>query len=220
MELIAEKREKLGKAAKSLRNDGKVPASIFGKGMETVAVAIDGIAVKKAFDLAGETTLLDVKVGSDSYKTLFKEVQYDPISGRIIHANFYKPDLTIKTEAQIPVEVAHANENPLVKSGEALVLTIVNEVTVSALPSDLPHKFEIDALTLTELGQAVTVADLAFDKEKVTVVDMEPETVVVRLDKVNVAEEAEEASVDEASAIENLEAAGEKDEDSEDEAKE
>ncbi len=216
MELIAEKREKLGKASKSLRAIGKVPASIFGKGMDTVAITLENMAVKKAFESAGETTLIDVKVGKDSYKTLFKEVQYDPVKGNIIHANFYKPDLTIRTEAQVPVEIINSDENPLVKSTAAVILALVNEITVSALPADLPHKFEIDASKLTEVGQSVTIADLDFDREKVEIVDMELTDVVVRIDAIDTTAEVEEAVVDESAAIEGLTASSEKVKDDED----
>ena len=63
-------------------------------------------------------------------------------------------------------------------------LVTKNEVEVEALPANLPEKFEVDISSLTEVGQSITLADLTFDKSKITLelgedVDPANETVVV-----------------------------------------
>lgn len=205
MELIAEKREIFGKQAKGLKEENLIPASIFGKGLESVSIQIDYVQAKKVYMEAGETTLVDVKIDGDTTKVLFKEVQFDPISGRIIHIGFYKPNLKEKTQAQVPVEIIGEEENELVKSGEALVLTILDEITVEALPADLPHSFEVDVSNLAEIDAAVTVGELSYDKEKVEIVDLNPEDLVVKLDHAESLEEEEE-EISEEEALEGIEA--------------
>lgn len=210
MEIIAEKREKFGKALKSLKNEGLVPAVIFGKGMESIAISLNYNEFKKLFQQAGETDLIDINLDSKKHKVLVKNVQFDPVTDAMIHVEFYKPDLTEKIKAQVPVEVIGEETNELIKAGEAMVLLLMQEITVEALPEDLPHNFTIDVSTMNEVGAAVTIADLGYDKTKVTIPELDPEEAVVRIDEVKIVEEVEEAPVSEEEALQNLEATGEK----------
>lgn len=210
MEIIAEKREKFGKRLKSLKNEGLVPAVIFGKGMESIAISLNYNEFKKLFQQAGETDLIDIKMDSKKYKVLVKNVQFDPITDAIIHVEFYKPDLTEKIKAQVPVEVVGEETNELIKGGEAMILLLMQEITVEALPEDLPHNFTIDVSAMNEIGSAVTIAELNYDKAKVTIPELDPEEAVVRIDEVKIVEEVEETPVSEEEALQNLEATGEK----------
>ncbi len=212
MEIIAEKREKFGKAAKSLRTKGFIPAVIFGPKMDSVPVSVGYDAFKKIWDRAGETDLVDIKVGTANYKVLIKDTQFDPVTGQIIHTELYKPDLTEKIEAQIPVEVVGEEQNELIKVGEAMLFYVVDEITVKALPTDLPHEFKIDISNMGVTGEGVKVSQLDYDKEKVEIVDLEPEDLVIRLDKVEEQKEEEEvvAPVSEEEAVAGVEALKEK----------
>jgi len=104
------------------------------------------------------------------------------------------------------VVVENEENVALVKSGEALVLTQLNEITVEALPTDLPHEFVVDVSGFAEIGDVITVADLVYDHEKVEVVDHEPEDVVVTLDYATIEEEVEEEEMAEEELIGGLEA--------------
>ena len=204
MELIAEKREKLGKASKSLKKRGFMPAVIFGKGLESQAITLSQTAVEKAYNEGGETTIIDIKIGNDTEKVLFKEVQEDPLSGKIIHVGFYKPNLKEKTEAQVPVEVIGEENNEFLKTGGAIVLILANEIAVEALPMDLPHAFTIDVSNM-QIGDTVTAAQLSYDTSKVSLVDLEAEDMVIKLDKIEEQVE-EEVAVSEEEALEKIEA--------------
>lgn len=209
MELIAEKRKELGKANKSLRNSGKIPGVIYGKGMESIPVILNYIDFKKIWDKSGETDLIDIKLGTETYKTLIKNIQHDPVSGQISHTELYKPDLTVKIEVQIPVEVIGEDANEFVKSGEAMIFYVVDEITVKALPTNLPHSFEIDATNL-QIGEGVAVSQLNYDKENVEIMDLEEDDFVIRLDKMEEQKEEEVAPVAEEDVIANIEATAEK----------
>jgi len=210
MELIAQKREKLGKANKGLREEGQIPGVIYGKGMESISITFDYLPFKKLWDKSGETDLIDIKLGSEVYKILIKNVQYGPVSGKIIHTELYKPDLTLKIEVKIPVEVIGEDNNEFVKAGEAMVFYVVDEITVKALPMDLPHNFTVDVTSMA-IGGGVTVSQLNYDKEKVEIVDLEMDEFVIRLDKMEEQKEEEEvAPVSEEEAIAGVEALAEK----------
>lgn len=208
MEITAEKRTKLGKSSKSLKKEGKIAAVIFGKGMESIPVEVSSMDYVKLYDKAGETDLVDIKLDKDSYKVLIKNTQFDPITGKVIHAEFYKPNLKEKTEAEIPVEVINEELNDFVKSGEGVVLTLVNEVRVRALPTDLPHEFIVDASKITVIGEGIKASQLDYDRSKVELMSVEEDEIIVKLDKIEVVEE--EPEVTEAEALEKLEATKEK----------
>lgn len=190
MQLNAEKRTLLGRRANKLRKNGKILAVIFEKGEQSSPITLDEKEFKKVFKTAGESTLIDVSVdGGKSVKVLVSEVQHDPVFSNIIHVNLHAVKLTEKITAAIPVEII--GENDLVIGGKALLLTLLPEIEVECLPTDLPAKFEIDVSGLTEIGQGLKVSDIKIDKSKVTI-KQEEDNFIVRLDYPEMKEEVVE----------------------------
>jgi len=213
MQLTGQKREILGKKVKHLRDERLLPAVIFGKGLESLSITVNYIDYIKVFEKHGETSVFDIVVDGKKHPVLIKEVQDHHITGDPIHVGFYEVDLTEKINANIPIEVINEEENELVKAGEALVLTLFNEIEVEALPNDLPEKFVVDALGLVDMDSVITIADLEYDREKVEITAVEAEEIVAKLDYAQMAEEEEEEEeVDEADAIAGIEATEEKEE--------
>ena len=218
MELNAQKREKTGKAVKSLRKEGFIPGVIFGKKLDSLNISVDKNSFIRVFRDAGETTLIDVKIeGNGIEKVLVKDVSYNPITDEIIHIGFYKPNLKEKTGASIPVEVIGEENNTLIKNGDAVILMLLSEIEVEALPTDLPHKFEIDVTNLSEIGTGVTVAELNYDKSKVEIVGLEEDALVLKLNYAQSLETAEEEEISEEEALAKIEATEETAEKEEDE---
>jgi len=212
MEINAEKRKELGKKTRFLRYEGNLPGVIYGKKMESIPVSLDYYSFKKVWDRSGETDLIDIKVDTHSYKVLIKKIQLNPVSGKIDHVEFYKPDLTEKIEVQVPIEVMGEDKNEHIKSGEAMLFYVVDEITV--------HEFTIDVSQM-EVGKSITVKELNYDKDKVEIVDLEIDEHVIRLDKMEEQKEEEVAPVSEEEAIAGMEAIAEKKpEDEEEENKE
>ncbi|MFH1648117.1 MAG: 50S ribosomal protein L25 [Patescibacteria group bacterium] len=205
MQLKAEKRQELGKKTKTLKQENKIPAVIFGKGMDSLSITLDHNEFVKVFEEEGETNIIDIVIGSETYKVLVKEYQLNPVTDKLIHVSFYKPDLTIKTQVQVPVNIIGEEENELIKNGEAFALLLMQEITVEALPTDLPNEFIVDVSELTEFGQGINISQLKYDREKVEIPDIDPEEFVVRLDEVTIEEEPEE-EVSEEAALEGIEA--------------
>jgi large subunit ribosomal protein L25 len=213
MELKVKKREILGKKNKYIRRENEVPAVIFGKGMDSISISADYNSLEKVYQEAGETDLIDILLDSNKYKVLVKDIQTDPVSDKISHVSFYKPDLTIKTEAQVPVEIIGEENNELLKSDPtAIALLLLQEITVEALPEDIPHSFEVDVSNLNEFGMGVNISQLDYDREKVSIPDLDPEETVVRIDEIVIEEEPEEEVISEEEAIAGVEATEEKEE--------
>src|SRR3989344_1566537 len=214
--LKAKDRTILGKKVKNLRKEGYLPAHVYGNTKEVEHVSVSLADFKRVFSQAGETGLVDLKIGEERTRpVLIKEVDIDPVSDGILHVGFYQVNL--KEKVTVPVPIILIGEGPeSVKMGETVVLQTLSEVQVEALPTDLIENIEVNIETLKEIGDAITVADLSYDRSKLTVLT-EPEEVVVKLDNV-VTEEMKalleeqaaeaEAATEAAEGAEGEEAAG------------
>ncbi len=214
MQINARTREQLGKKAKNVRKERKIPAVVFGPEMDSIPLAVDYKVFVDTYRKAGETTLLDLVIdeSKDSVKVLVKDIQLDPVTSEAIHIGFFKVNLKEKTQVDIPVVLLGEESIPLIKSGEGLLLSQLTEITVECLPSDIPHQFEVDVSSLIEIGDTITIADLKYDSSKVELVDRNPEDIIVALDYAVMEEVEEEAVVTEEELIAGVDATKEKDE--------
>lgn len=180
LSLVAEERKVLGKKVKNLRKDGILPAHVFGKGVEGEVVSVKASDFLKVFKIAGETGLIDLKIGAEKVRpVLIREVSYDPVSDDLIHIDFYQVNLSEKVKVSVPI-VQVGDQPESVHLGETIVLQTLNEVEVEALPTDLPEKIEVDISSLKQVNDAVTVSGLSVDTSKITV-HADPEEIVVKL---------------------------------------
>lgn len=180
LSLNAQERKILGKKVKKLRADGLLPGHVFGKGVDGEPVAVKRDEFLKTFHLAGETGLVDLKIGSEKVRpVLIRDVQYDPITDSPIHIDFYQVNLSENVKVSVPV-VQIGDEPEAVHLGEAIVLQTINEIEVEALPADLPEKIEVDISKLLAIDDAITIGQLALDREKITT-HADSEEIVVKL---------------------------------------
>ena len=170
--LEAKVRKITGRKVKTLRKEGLIPANIYGKKVKSQAIQVMALDFKKAYEEAGETGLISLKVQGEKGKAedravLVSNVQIDPLSDAAVHVDFRQVDLKEKVTASVPVELV--GESPAEKGSLGTVVQYIDEIEVEALPTDLPEKFEVDASGLTEVDQAVFVSDLKYDKAKVEI---------------------------------------------------
>lgn len=161
LEINVEAREKQRKRdAKRCLREGKIPAVLYGPKTQAVAVALD----KKEFTtrVAGleGSHLVRFKSASGALAekvALVKEMQYHPISGDVIHADFYEVDLTAKIQVQVPLRFT-GRAAGVVNGG--ILQPIVREIDVECLPMDIPSAFNIDVSAL-DIGDSLHIEDLA-----------------------------------------------------------
>jgi large subunit ribosomal protein L25 len=157
VELKAEQREVTGRKVKLLRESGIMPAVLYGKGQPSISLQVPVKTFDATLKQAGESTLVYLQVGDQSYPTIIHDVSRHPLSGLPIHADFYKVRLDEKITASVPV--VFVGESPAVKDGGIFVRTM-NEVEVEALPADLPHEVTIDISGLMAIGDQITLKDI------------------------------------------------------------
>ncbi|MBU0576727.1 50S ribosomal protein L25 [Patescibacteria group bacterium] len=163
------RRKAIGKGIKQLRREMLVPGNVYGGSGGSLPLQFPGKTFIKLYDEAGETGLVYLKIeGEEKEKpTLISQVQLDPVTDQVLHVSFKEVDLKEKIEAEVPVEMIGEFD-----VREAVLVQVRNSIVVEALPADLPEKFEINIEGLTEIGQSITLADLNFDKSKVSLVEV------------------------------------------------
>jgi large subunit ribosomal protein L25 len=183
--LKAEIRTVTGKKVKTLRKQGILPATIYGHEMEPVSVQVVDKEMEMIFAHTGESGLVDLLIGEKSYPILFRNPQYHPVEGNLIHIDCYKVNLKEKIVTTVPIEFV--GESFAVKEGKVLV-EVTNEVEVEALPTDLPEKIEVDLSKLENIDSVITIADLIVDRSKVEIKNA-ADQVVVKVEEPKVEEE-------------------------------
>jgi large subunit ribosomal protein L25 len=207
MELKAQKREITGKKVRKLRRAGEIPAVVFGADKVPQNIKLPALRFEKAFREAGESTVLDLDIDGQKEKAIITDVQIDPM-GKVIHADLKRVEAGEKLTANVPIEVI--GESPVVKSGDGILLTLLDEVEVECLPQDLPAKIEVDISGLEKVEDMVTIKDLPVNRAKVLIMGHEEEEPVLKIDYAQMEEEEEEAPVSEEEAVAAVEAAEEK----------
>ena len=160
-------RENRGKgAARRSRASGKVPAVVYGRGMEPVSIEIDRREFLTALHTdAGMNVLLELKVGGKKMLTLARELQRDPVKGTLLHADFVQVDITQTVDVEVPVHVT--GEAAGVKEGGVLEQPLFT-LHVRCLPTEVPEGIDVDVSHLN-IGDSLRVGDIpSSDKWEVT----------------------------------------------------
>ncbi len=209
MELNANLRQLTGNHAKKLRTEFLIPAVVYGLGNPSINLEVGYNEFVKVFRESGENTLVTLNFDGKSKKVLVKDIQKDPVSGKVIHASFLEVNLKVKIKAMIPVVVEGEEESPVLKSGTGILNLIKHEIEVEALPTNLPHSFVVNVSNLENIGDEIKVSALEFDRTKVELVDISEDDLILNIDAPQ-EEIAEESTLTEEERIAQLEASSEK----------
>ena len=161
LELRATPREIIGGTqVKALRREDIVPGVIYGHGIDPIAVQFDSREIERAVSQAGTSSTVQVYVEGipDPYLAIFRDVQYHIIKRNVIHLDLQA--LNLKETVRVPVSVVLTGESPAVKDFGGILLQVLNELEIEALPTALVPSIEVDISVLAEIGQSITVGDI------------------------------------------------------------
>ena len=165
--LVAEQRTETGKGvARKLRAAGRMPAVLYGKGIESQPLTVDPRELSSVLHSsgAGMNTLSDLQVGGQGQTVLVKALDRDPVRGDYLHADFFKLDLAEKVEVSVPLHFVGKARG--VEMGGILDHPL-REVDIECLPTAIPEHIEVDVEGLA-IGESVHVNELVLP-EGVTV---------------------------------------------------
>jgi len=193
--LKVEKRKILGKQVKKLRREGILPANVFGKKMKSESVQADAKEFAAVYKEAGETGLVDLDLDGKIIPILIQNVHTN-FRGNVLHADFYQVDLTQKVKASVPVEVIGEPKAVVDKIG--ILMNIISEVEVEALPEELPENIQVNVEHLANIDDQITVADLKAPAGVTILTDVNQ--VVSKIGELITKEAAEQAAEEAAAA--------------------
>ncbi|ASV81025.1 50S ribosomal protein L25/general stress protein Ctc [Enterococcus hirae] len=158
-----------------LRHEGKVPAIVYGYNVESTPIAIDGQIFSKLLRENGANTVITMTIDGKKVNTLVHKVQTNTFTNHFEHVEFLSVNMSEETEVE--TEIVLVGEAAGVKAGGVLAQNLYT-VIVSATPSNLPERIEVDVTNLN-LGDAITVADLPENNDYKIVSDGEEQIAAV-----------------------------------------
>lgn len=193
--LEAVKRDERGKnAARRLRAAGRIPAVVYGpryhsRAPEAVPIAVDPRALMRILHSeSGANTLITLRLDGGEARVMVKEYQLDPVTHRLLHADFYELAMDKAITVTVPVQLK--GEARGVKQQGGLLDFVTREIQVQCLPADIPEHIAVDVTELM-LNQAIRVRDLAPDPKWKPLTDGDVMIVHVVLPKAEAAAAAE-----------------------------
>jgi large subunit ribosomal protein L25 len=184
-------------SARKLRAQGRVPAILYGHGMDPVKVAIDDRDLYHVLHTdAGANVLVDLHIGKDQHLAMPREIQRDHIRGQFLHVDFLVVRRDEKIHVDVPVHLI--GESHGVKEG-GVVEHHLWDLKVECLPTDVPQSIEADVSALG-IGDSLRVADITpppgatiLTEAEETIVSVVPPPILKIEEEVAEAVEGEEA---------------------------
>ena len=167
--LALQPRTVLGKKVKQLRRAGIIPMHLYGPGMDSRPLQCQQREILRVLAESGGTTAIVITVDGETGEQLTfpREVQWHPVRGDILHVDFMAVSSTVRATAQVPINL----------SGDAptghLVVQLLRELTVEALPLDIPSEVVFDLEALDSVEAVIRVADITLSSAVTVLTDGE-----------------------------------------------
>jgi len=174
--LKAVKRDVTGKQVKAMRREGQLPAVIYGRHLEPIAISLEAHAATLAMSKLTSSSLVTIDLDGKEYPALVRERQRNFIKGNLTHIDFLAVDLTEKIRATVRLEFVGVSG--AVKDYNGVLVKNIEKLEVECLPTDLPERIAVDIAALAQIGNSIRVRDLAVSGS-IRILNDEDETIAV-----------------------------------------
>ncbi len=212
LELKAENREVFGKKLQSSRQEGKLPAVLYGPKEASRPIFVSLKDFKKLWKEAGESTLVQLRLTSDVKKlstsdvvkeVLIQDVAVDAVKDEPVHVDFYA--VRMDKPIQASISLIFEGVSPAVKNLGAILVKVAREVEIEALPKNLPHELIINIFSLNNLEDKILAKDIKLPNGVKLITSPEEVIALVEIPK-----EEEVVPAEEKIAFEQIEVVGKK----------
>ena len=220
LNLEVERREAGGKnASRRLRAAGKLPAVVYGGGLDSLSIQVDRKRILELLAEGSENSVFLLKVPGTKEKrhTMIRELQVDTLENRILHIDFQRIEMTETVRVHVPIRLEGTPEG--VKNEGAMIDFVTRELEIESLPGLIPTDLELDVSGL-HLGQHAEAGDISLPDGVVLMEAPERVVLSVTLPRIVEEEEVEEEELLEGELDEPEVISGAKDEDSKEEEQE
>lgn len=196
----AQPRDVTGKQVRALRRAGRLPAVIYGRHIQPVAISLDTKEASRLLPGLSRSSLLIVDVDGAKHTTLVREKQRHPVTDDLLHVDFNAVSMSERLRAM--VAIVHHGEAPAIKNFDGILVTGAEEVEVECLPADLPENIIIDLSALERIGDAIYVRDIVLSERVNILTPVDEMVVLITAPAIEVVEEVVEVAAGEPEVIE------------------
>jgi large subunit ribosomal protein L25 len=179
-------------AARRLRHDGRIPAVVYGPGVDPIPVSVAARDLRAALSTdAGLNAVLSLEVDGKTFLTMARELQRHPVRGSVTHVDFQVVDPNRQVTAEVTINLT--GEAVELHRADGVLEQQMFSLTIKARPADIPSHLEVDITDLV-IGSAVRVSDLALPADVFTDVDTEAIVAAGQPPRVQAVEEGAEGA--------------------------
>ncbi len=143
----------------SLLSKGIVPGIVYGKGTEPTKIAFENKILQKLMDTGSfYSTILNIDIKGKAEKVLPKQLQYHPVTDKLIHFDFLRVQDDTKVTVEVPVDFLNQETCPGLKKGGVLNL-VRRDVELSCNANNIPDKLQFD-LILSDIGDSIKISNI------------------------------------------------------------
>ena len=169
------------------KTDGNIPVVVYGPKTPSTSLFVKEADFKKLWQEAGESTIISLETPDGNIDTLIHDIQFHPVKGNPIHADFYALDISKPIEVDIPL--VFEGIPPAVKNLGGILVKVLHEIKIEVLPKELPHSLVADVSLLAELDSNLTAKDIKLPPSAILKTNPEETVAIIDVPK----EEEEEA---------------------------
>ena len=149
----------LGKKVSRLRREGLVPANIYGRHIESTAISVPAVELRRVLRASGHTGLISIAIAGDSAPrtVLVRDVRREAMTGNMLHVDFQQVSMTVRMTVRVPVVLI--GQAPVADIG-GVVYPALDSIEVECLPGDIPQHVEVDISGMSTPDAMIHVSDL------------------------------------------------------------
>ncbi|WP_078429487.1 50S ribosomal protein L25/general stress protein Ctc [Alkalihalobacterium alkalinitrilicum] len=161
---------------RKFREDGNVPAVLYGKKVDSQPIAVNQINFVKLVRDEGRNSIISLNVNGAKHEVMVYDMQVDPIKNELVHVDFCAVDMSSEVDTDVKVQLV--GEAPGVSDG-GMVSHLLHQLSIRALPSDIPSEITVDISNLN-VGDSLQVRDIV-SQQSVEITNDPEETIVTIL---------------------------------------
>jgi len=156
--LTLDKREEIGSRLGPERKAGRLPVVAYGPKEKSTTYYVNSASFAKVYAVAGESSIVNLVVDGKEKPALIHDVALHPVTDKPLHADFYVIEEGKRLEVTVPLEFE--GTSPAVKTLGGVLVKVLHELDIEALPASLPHSISVDISKLVTFEDQIHVKDL------------------------------------------------------------
>ncbi|MFN0096222.1 MAG: 50S ribosomal protein L25 [Dehalococcoidia bacterium] len=160
IQVAAAPRTVLGKQVRQLRREGKLPANVFGRGIDSVAIELDARDFQRTIRGSAIRTMMDLQIEGEAAArpVVIRSISREGGTGPATHVDFYQVDPQRPISATLPLKLI--GEAPAVRDLAGVLVQVLEQVHVKCLPLTMPEYIEVDLSSLVSFAAGLPVGKL------------------------------------------------------------